>query len=110
MELIFNPCGKFLGSVGPSSPSPHSLPPPWCPWDLFSSFKICSDAKERVGYVKQREATTPIQCLIKLNPMFLRLLWKFSLGQNCSLIYCAYSEGPALGLNTLLMIIRNLLY
>ena len=27
------------------------------PRDLFRSFKVCSDAKERVGYGKQREAT-----------------------------------------------------
>ena len=26
----------------------------WCPWDLFRSFKVCSDAKERVGCGKQR--------------------------------------------------------
>ena len=32
------------------------LPPHWCPWDLFRSFKVCSDA----GCGKQREATTPI--------------------------------------------------
>ena len=24
-------------------------PPRWCPCDLFRSFKVCSDAKERVG-------------------------------------------------------------
>ena len=30
------------------------------PWDLFRSFKVCSDAKERVGCRKQREATVPI--------------------------------------------------
>ena len=31
-------------------------------WDLFRSFKVCSDAKkkERGGCRKQREATTPI--------------------------------------------------
>ena len=23
------------------------FPPRWCPWDLFRSFKVCSDAKER---------------------------------------------------------------
>ena len=29
------------------------------PWDLFRSFKVCSDAKERVGCGKQREAKAP---------------------------------------------------
>ena len=32
-----------------------------CPWDLFRSFKVCSDAKERVECGKQREAAAPIQ-------------------------------------------------
>ena len=31
------------------------------PLDLFWSFKVCSDDKERVGCGKQREATAPIQ-------------------------------------------------
>ena len=44
------------------------IPPCWCPWDLFRSFKVCSDAKEKVGRRKQREATAPIQSLIKLQP------------------------------------------
>ena len=34
----------------------------------LGSFKVCSDAKERVGCGKQREATTPIQSLVKLQP------------------------------------------
>ena len=29
-------------------------------WDLFRSFKVCPDAKERVGCGKEREATAPI--------------------------------------------------
>ena len=37
---------------GPSWPKPLSSPPRWCPWDLIISFKVCSDAKERVGYGK----------------------------------------------------------
>ena len=48
MELIFNPCGEFRWSPeGPVSQihSPHLHG--WCPWDLFRSFKVCSDAKER---------------------------------------------------------------
>ena len=64
MELMFHPFGKFWSSLeGPVSQihSPH-----WCPWDLFRSFKVCSDAKERVGCGKQREATAPIKYLVKL--------------------------------------------
>ena len=36
------------------------LTPRWGHWDLFKSFMVCSDAKERVGCGKQREATVPI--------------------------------------------------
>ena len=50
-----------------------SSPPSWCPWDIFISFKICSDAKERVGCGKQRAATAPIKSLVKLQPWLLRL-------------------------------------
>ena len=56
----------------------------------LGTFKICSDAKERVGCGRQREATVPIQSLVKtaalvpefavddlplteLQPRFLRL-------------------------------------
>ena len=61
VELLFNPCDEFRGPV-----SQIDLPPRWCPWDLFRSFKVCSDAKERerererVGSGKHREATAPI--------------------------------------------------
>ena len=79
--------------------SPHLH---WCPWDLFRSFKVCSDAKERVGCGKQWEATTPIQSLVKLQPWFLSLQWKTCLRQNCSLGSCVYSERPALVQNTLM--------
>ena len=49
------------------------------------SFKVYSDAKERVGYVKERETTAPIQSLVKLQPWFLSFEWKTCLQQNCSL-------------------------
>ena len=62
--------------------------------------KVCSDAEERVGCGKQREATAPNQSLVKLQSCFLSLQWKTSFRQNCSLGSCACSEGPAFGLNT----------
>ena len=37
----------------------------------LGSFNVCSDAKERVGCGKQREATASIQSLVKLQPWFL---------------------------------------
>ena len=66
---------------------------------LLGSSQICSDAKEKVGCRKQREATAPIQSLVKLQPWFLSLRWKTCLRQNCSLGSCTCSEGPALGQN-----------
>ena len=69
------------------------------PWDLFRCFKVCSGAKERVGCRKPREATVPLQSLVKLQPWFLSLQWKTWLRQNCSLDSRTCSEGPALGQN-----------
>ena len=89
-------------SGGPSWPNPLSSPH-WCPWDLFRSLKVCSDAKERVGCGKQREATAPIKSLLKLQPWFLNLRWKTWFRQNCSLGFSTCSEGPAFGQNTLIM-------
>ena len=105
MELIFNPCGEFWWSLGgPVSQihSPHLHVD--APGIFFRSFKV-SYSKERVGCGKKREATTTIQSLVKLQPWFLRLRWKTSLRQNCSLGSCTCSEGPALGQNTDMIII-----
>ena len=93
-----------LKSGGPSSPNPLSSPPRWCPWDLFRSFKVYSDAKERVRRGNQREATASIQSLVKLQLWFRNLRWKRCLWQNCNLGSCACSKGPALRQNTLMMI------
>ena len=46
--------------------------------------KVCSDAKERVGCGKQREATASIQSLIKLQPWFLSLRWKTAFGRTAA--------------------------
>ena len=99
MELIFNLCGEFWKSGGPSQPN-HS--PCWCPWDHFRSFKVCSDAKERVRCGKQWEATAPIESLVKLQPWFLSFWLKTCLQQNCSLGSCTCSEGPDLVQNVLM--------
>ena len=101
----FNPHGEFRWNPNPEGPvsqihSPHLLL--GAP-GIF--FKVCSDAKERVGCRKQREATAHIQSLVELQPLFLSLRWKTFLRQNCSLGSCACSEGPALGQNTLMMYI-----
>ena len=41
---------------------------------------------------KEREATAPIQSLLKLPTWFLSLRWKICLRQNCSLGSCAWAE------------------
>ena len=105
MELIFNPCGKFRWSPeGPVSEihSPHLHV--GAPGIFSDFFKVCSDANERVGCGKQREATSPIKSLVKLQPWILSLRWKTCLQQNCSLGFSACSEGPAFGQNTMMMI------
>ena len=55
---------------------------------------------------KQREATAPIQYLLKLQSWVRSLQLKTCLRQTCSLGSCACSEGPALGQNTLMMIVN----
>ena len=46
------------------------------PLGSFRSFKVCSDAKERVGRGKQRESYRTYSSLVKLQPSFLSLQWK----------------------------------
>ena len=48
----------------------------WCPWDLFGSFKVCSDAKERVGcgkeqhlFISSKTATLVPEFAVKDLPM-----------------------------------------
>ena len=61
MELIFNPCDEFRRSPEDPVPqinSPHPLC--WGLWDLYRSFNVCTDPKERVGCRKQQESNAPI--------------------------------------------------
>ena len=67
------------------------------PLGYFQIFKVCSDATERVGSRKQREASTLIQSLVKLQPWFLSLWWKTCLRQNCSLGSCFAVKDLPLG-------------
>ena len=75
--------------------------------DLLRSVQML---KRESGYGKQRQATTPIQSLIKLQPSFLSLRWKTCFRLNCSLGSCACSEGSALGQNTLMKILYIYIY
>ena len=109
-ELCYNNelCSFSNLSVKPGEPSqsnPLSSPPRWCPWDLFRSFKVCSDAKERVGCRRQREATAPIQSLVKLQPRFLSLWWKTCLRQNCRLSSVIAVKDLPLGRTLMMMMI-----
>ena len=60
IHLYLTPVVNFGEVRGPNYPNLLSSLPRCCPWDLFRSFKVCSDAKERVECGKQREATAPI--------------------------------------------------
>ena len=44
--------------------------------------------------------------LVKLQPRFLSFRWKTCLRQNCSLGFCACSEGSARWQNTLMMMVK----
>ena len=104
MELIFNPCDEFRRKPGgPSYQNPFSLPPRWCPWVLFTSFKVVSDDKERVGYGKQREATAHINPLQNCNLGSWVCGGRPAFGQNCSLCAWVCKERPALGQNILII-------
>ena len=105
MEQIFNPCCEFRWSPDGPVSQIHS-PPSWCPWVLFISFKVSSDARESAV----REATAPIKSLIKLQPSFLSLQRKTCLRQNYSQGSCACREGPVLGQNSLMIYIYIYIY
>ena len=106
MELIFNPCGEFrLSREGPviQIHSPHlHVGAPGIFSDLLRFVKML---KREWGCGKQREATAPIQSLVKPQLRFLSLRRKTCLRQNCSLGYCVCSEGPDLAQNTLMMMV-----
>ena len=60
MGLIFNPCGEFRWSPEGSISQIHSPQlHVGTPGIFFRSFKVCSDAIERMGCEKQRETTVP---------------------------------------------------
>ena len=61
-------------SWGPSYPNPLSSPPCcWSPWDIFRAFRVCSDAKERVGcngklphlFIPGKAATLFTECAVE---------------------------------------------
>ena len=45
-----------------------SLSPRWCPWDLFRTFKVCSDAEERE---RERERECGAESNGKLPHLFI---------------------------------------
>ena len=95
MELIFNPRGEFRWSLE----GPTLLTSTLVPRDLFRSFKIYWDAKERMRCGKQRKTTASIESLVKLQPWFLSLLWKTCLRQTATLVPAFSVDDPAFGHN-----------
>ena len=83
-DLVKNLDGTYLtpGWISVKS-NTLSLTPRWDPWDLFRSFEVCSDAKERVGCRKQRKV--PHLCMpSKTAILILSLRWKTCLwAEHC---------------------------
>ena len=65
MELTLNPFGEVRRAKLDKF---TLLTTKLVPWDLSRSFKVLSVAKEKVGCGQQREATEPIQSLLKMQP------------------------------------------
>ena len=61
MELIFLTPAMNFGKVQRAQLAKSTiLTSTLGPWDTLRSFKVCSDAKERVGCGRQLEVTAPI--------------------------------------------------
>ena len=95
MELIFSPYGDFRVQLVKSILLTSMLVPPGIFPDLLRSVQMLKRewGAERNGKL----------LLVKLQPCILSLQWKACLRQNCSLGSCACSKEPALGQNTLMM-------
>ena len=109
MELIFNPCDEFWWSLeGPVRQihSPHLyVGAPGIFSDLLRSVLMLR------GWVRKTTGSYhTYSSLVKLQPWFLSLRWKTCLGQNCSFGSWACSEGPALGQNTLMIMMMDKVY
>ena len=78
------------------------------PCDLFRSFKVYSNAKERVGVRKSTGSYRTYSSLVELQSWFLSLRWKTCLRQKCSLGSCDCGEGP--GQNSLMIIFNKVIW
>ena len=84
VELIFNPCGEFRWGPEETAKSTF-LTSTLVPWDLFRSFKVCSDAKESgVWKAMGSYCTYPIPGKSAVLGS-VSLPWKTCLWHNCSL-------------------------
>ena len=72
------------------------------PWDIFRSFKVCSDA-EATGSHRTYSS------LVKLRPRFLSLQWKTCLWAELKPCAWVCSERPALGQNTMMMMMMSII-
>ena len=105
MKLIFNPCDEFRLSPNCSQPNPLSSLPRWCPSNLFRFLRSVQILKKEWGvesngklphlFIPGKAATLVPVFAVEDQPR-----------QNCSLGFCACSEVPALGQNTLMVILN----
>ena len=77
------------------------------PWDLFRSFKVGSDVKERVGVRKAMGSYRTYSIPRKTAALVREFAMVNLLRLNCSVCSCACSKWPALGKNTLMMIMKT---
>ena len=71
-----NPCGKNFDEVRMAKLAKSTLlTTTLVPWDLFRSFKVCSDAEES-GVRKAKGSYRTYSSLVKLQSGFLSLRWK----------------------------------
>ena len=109
MELIFNPCDEFQWSLDGRVGQIHS------PHLHIGAPGIFSDLLKSVQMLKRKwgaERNGKLPHLIipsKSAALLLSLRWNTCLRQNCSLGSYACSEGPALGQNTLMMIMMMMI-
>ena len=101
MELIFNSCGEFRwspeGSVSQIY-SPHlHVGAPGIFWDLLRFVQM----RKRKWDAESKGKLTPV----KLQPWFLSLQWKTCLWTELQPWFCVCSGRPALGQNTLMMMV-----
>ena len=105
MELIFNHFGEFRWSSEDPVVKSTLLTPTLV---TFGSFIRSLKSVQMLKGVWGAESYITYSYLVKLQPWFLSLRWKTCFRKNCNLGFCACSEEPALGQNTMMRIMTSI--